>query len=62
MQFVVKKSGNNQYRFNVVANNGEVVATSETYVRKQAALDTIEAIRHDAGAARIEDQTAMAAG
>jgi|tagenome__1003787_1003787.scaffolds.fasta_scaffold15568282_1 uncharacterized protein YegP (UPF0339 family) len=62
MHFVVKKSGNNEFRFNMVANNGRVVATSETYQRKQAALDTIEAIRHDAGAARVEDETAVPAG
>jgi uncharacterized protein len=31
MRFVVKKASNGQYRFNLVASNGQVLATSETY-------------------------------
>ena len=42
MRFVVKKTSNGQYRFNLVASNGQTVATSETYTRKQSAIDTIE--------------------
>jgi uncharacterized protein YegP (UPF0339 family) len=30
MKFVLKKTSNGQYRFNLVASNGQVVATSET--------------------------------
>jgi uncharacterized protein YegP (UPF0339 family) len=30
MKFVVKKTTNGQYRFNLVASNGQVVATSES--------------------------------
>lgn len=61
MQFVVKKTSNDQYRFNLVATNGQVVATSETYVRKQSALDTIDSIRRNAAAATVDDQTAASA-
>jgi uncharacterized protein YegP (UPF0339 family) len=57
MRFVVKKTSNGQYRFNLVASNGQTVATSETYTRKQSALDTIESIQKNAGTATIDDQT-----
>ncbi len=57
MRFVVKKTSNDQYRFNIVAGNGQVVATSETYTRKAAALDTVESIRKNVGNATVDDQT-----
>lgn len=57
MKFVVKKSSNGQFRFNLVAGNGQVVATSETYTRKAAAVATIESIKKSVGSAAVEDQT-----
>jgi len=60
MKFVMKKTSNNQYRFNLVASNGQVVATSETYTRKASALDTIESMRKNVAAATIDDQTTAA--
>lgn len=57
MKFVVKNSSNGQYRFNIVASNGQIVATSETYVRKQSALDTIESIKKNVSGATVDDQT-----
>jgi hypothetical protein len=57
MKFVVKKASNGQFRFNLVASNGQIVATSETYVRRQSALDTIESIKKNAGAAQVDDQS-----
>jgi uncharacterized protein YegP (UPF0339 family) len=60
MKFVMKKTSNNQFRFNLVASNGQVVATSETYTRKASALDTIESMRKNVASATIDDQTAAA--
>ena len=60
MKFVMKKTSNNQYRFNRVASNGQVVATSETYTRKASALDTIESMRKNVASATIDDQTTAA--
>jgi uncharacterized protein len=60
VKFVVKKASNGQFRFNVVASNGQVVATSETYTRKAAAMDTIESMRKNVGSAVVDDQTAAA--
>jgi len=57
MKFVMKKTSNNQYRFNLVASNGQVVATSETYTRKASAMDTIESMRKNVASATIDDQT-----
>jgi len=58
MRFVVKKTSNGQFRFNVVASNGQVVATSETYTRKASALDTIESMKRGLSSAKVEDLTA----
>jgi uncharacterized protein YegP (UPF0339 family) len=57
MKFVMKKTSNNQFRFNLVASNGQVVATSETYTRKTSAMDTIESMRKNVASAKIDDQT-----
>ena len=57
MKFVIKKSGNGQFRFNLVASNGQVVATSESYQRKSSALDTISSIQKNVGSATIDDET-----
>jgi uncharacterized protein YegP (UPF0339 family) len=40
-----------------VASNGQVVATSESYMRKASALQTIESIKNNASAATLDDQT-----
>ena len=58
MKFQVKKTSNGQFRFNLVAPNGQVVATSENYERKQSALDTIASIKKNAGGADVDDSTA----
>jgi uncharacterized protein YegP (UPF0339 family) len=57
MKFVVNKASNGQFRFNLVASNGQVVATSESYTRKTSAMDTIASIQKNAGGASIDDET-----
>jgi uncharacterized protein len=57
VKFVVKKSSNGQFRFNLVASNGQVVATSESYRRKDSAMSTIASIQQNAAAATIDDET-----
>jgi uncharacterized protein YegP (UPF0339 family) len=56
VKFVVKKASNGEYRFNLVASNGQIVATSETYKEKRSALATIESIKKNAGEATLDDQ------
>jgi uncharacterized protein YegP (UPF0339 family) len=55
MKFEIKKSSTGQFRFNLVASNGQVVATSETYARKQSALDTIASIKKSVSNADVND-------
>lgn len=55
-KFVVKQ-GKSGYRFNLVAGNGEVIATSENYSSKDACLGGVESVRANAPAANLEDQT-----
>ncbi len=54
---MVNKSSNGQFRFNLVASNGQVVATSESYQQKESAMSAIASIQKNAGAATIDDET-----
>ena len=56
-KFVLKKGSTGKYHFNLVASNGQVIATSETYERKQSALSGIASVKGNAPGAEIEDQT-----
>jgi uncharacterized protein len=58
-KFVLKKGSTGKYRFNLVASNGQVIATSEAYERKQAALNGIESVKKNAPQAEIDDQTSQ---
>ena len=58
MKFVVKKTTNGEFRFNLVAGNGQVVATSESYKQKTSAMNTIASIQKNVGGASIDDQSA----
>lgn len=56
-KFVLKKGSSGKYHFNLVAANGRVVATSETYERKQSALNGIESVKNNSPGVEIDDQT-----
>ncbi|MFI7416697.1 YegP family protein [Nonomuraea sp. NPDC049684] len=53
--YLLKKTPSG-YRFNLVAGNGEIIATSESYTTKASALNGIDAVRRNADS-RIDDQT-----
>ena len=55
MRFEIKKSSAGQFRFNLGARNEQVVATSESYARKQSALDTIASIKKNVSNADVND-------
>jgi uncharacterized protein YegP (UPF0339 family) len=57
-RFVLKKGSTGKFRFNLVATNGQVVATSEAYETKRAALGGINSVKKHAEGAEIDDQTA----
>ena len=56
-KFVLKKGSTGKYRFNLVAPNGQVIASSETYESKSSALNGIESVKRNAPNAEIDDQT-----
>ena len=56
-KFVLKKGSSGKYHFNLVASNGQVIATSETYERKASALNGIESVKTNAPDAEVDDQT-----
>jgi uncharacterized protein YegP (UPF0339 family) len=43
-KFVLKQGSTGKYRFNLVATNGQVIATSEAYESKASALKGIESV------------------
>jgi uncharacterized protein YegP (UPF0339 family) len=56
-KFVLKKGTTGKYHFNLLAANGQVIATSETYERKQSALNGIASVQTNAPGAQVDDQT-----
>jgi len=56
-KFELKKTSNGQFRFNLKAGNGEIIATSESYTTKQSALNGIESVQNNAPSATVDDQT-----
>jgi uncharacterized protein YegP (UPF0339 family) len=57
-KFVLKKGSTGKFRFNLVATNGQVIATSESYETKASAVNGIESVKRNAPNAEVDDQTA----
>jgi uncharacterized protein len=56
-KFELKSTSDGQIRFNLKAGNGEVIATSESYKTKAAALNGIESVKKNASGAEVIDLT-----
>jgi uncharacterized protein YegP (UPF0339 family) len=56
-KFVLKKGESGKFHFNLLAGNGQVVATSQAYESKESALNGIKSVQTNAPDARIEDET-----
>lgn len=56
-KFVLKKSANGKFHFNLHASNGQIIASSEMYEQKRSALAGIESIKNHAAEATVDDQT-----
>ena len=52
-KFVVKVATNGEYFFVLIAGNGKVIATSETYTRRENALKGIASVKANAPDAKI---------
>jgi len=48
-KFLLKKSSDAQFYFNLLADNGEKILTSEMYKAKPGALNGIESVKMNAG-------------
>jgi uncharacterized protein len=55
MKFEIRRASGGQYYWRIVASNGQVLATSETYYTKASAQAAAESVRRDAGSAPISD-------
>ena len=60
-KFVVKRGSTGKYRFSLHASNGQIIATSEAYETKRAAMAGIASVQKNAAGASIDDQTDAAA-
>jgi uncharacterized protein YegP (UPF0339 family) len=56
-KFEIFKSVDGYFYFRLKAENGEIVACSEGYTRKEKALEGINSIRRIAGEAGVVDTT-----
>jgi uncharacterized protein YegP (UPF0339 family) len=54
-KFLVRHKQGGQFHFVLVAENGQVVATSETYTTKRRCLEGIESVKRLAADAPVED-------
>ena len=56
-KFEIDKDVAGEFRFKLVATNGETIAVSEGYTNKDGAMTGIESVKKNAAAAVIEDKT-----
>ncbi|MBO4868898.1 MAG: YegP family protein [Clostridia bacterium] len=56
-KFVIKKTKNNGFKFDLKAGNGETVATSEIYKTLASCKNGIESVRKNSVKAGVEDLT-----
>lgn len=56
-KFVLKKGESGKYHFNLLAGNGEIIATSQHYESKESALHGIKSVQANATTETIVDET-----
>jgi len=59
-KFEIDKDVAGEFRFKLVATNGECIAVSQGYNAKESALKGIESVKQNAAEALIEDNTVLA--
>ena len=60
-KFVVKKGPTGKFRFSLLSTNGQVVASSEAYETKRAAMSGVASVQKLAADAKIVDTTVAVA-
>lgn len=56
-KFVIEKSKNDKFKFNLKAGNNQIIATSQMYDSLAGCKNGIESVRKNSIAANMEDQT-----
>lgn len=56
-KFELNKDVAGEYRFKLIAANGETIAVSQGYKSKESALNGIDSVKRNAAKAEIEDVT-----
>ncbi len=56
-KFEINKDKAGKYRFNLIAPNGEIIASSEAYASKDACKNGIQSVKTNAPTAEIVDRT-----
>ena len=56
-KFVIKKSSNDKYYFNLHAVNSQIIATSKMYETKVGCKNGIQSVKSNAPNAEIDDQS-----
>jgi uncharacterized protein YegP (UPF0339 family) len=56
-KFEIKKDKAGKFRFNLIAANGEIIASSEAYESKEACKNGIQSVKTNAPTAEIVDKT-----
>lgn len=56
-KFEVYKDKRGEFRWRLLANNNQVIATGEGYTTKAACLNGIESVQKNAPEATVDDQT-----
>jgi len=59
-KFVIKKGPTGKFRFSLVSTNGQIVASSQAYDGKAAAMRGVASVQKLAAGARIVDTTVAA--
>ena len=57
-KFQVTKDKSGEFRFKLLATNGQTIVVSEGYKTKASAMDGIKSVQTNAPGATIEDMTA----
>jgi uncharacterized protein YegP (UPF0339 family) len=56
-KFEIKKDKAGKFRFNLIAANGEIIASSEAYETKEACKIGIQSVKTNAASAEIVDKS-----
>ena len=56
-RFEINKDVSGEFRFKLLAGNGETIAVSESYKSKENAMKGIASVRENAAKAFIDDKT-----